>query len=352
VEWKIDGKGCRLLKSDKNKVVASLALYFEDDDIIKNEFKKCNYYNINKSIKRDQSLNEKLYKEFIELFQDKKTSGKKWYIEKSSLMEKLKSDDNNLFSYLIRLKIALDSENQQWLLKEIKSISNMSDVQAIISLSNIAFDKKEVNLFRDTIIKLAKEVYEYLGDKKLDSIFKTSLSRIFDKDIFNEIKSRWTLNEIRKVVSINRYRSNYPATWHSLLESRTSKAEVISILDKAYSGRLFKRLGFYSYWIFKYYFPRDKKIERYIINKIVEKYSYKNKSLYDEYILILLLENSYIKRILQGHFPELKRPMFVLKREYYNKLLQSGRGGLFAMYNLLKLGDTDMNHMKWVVGNE
>jgi hypothetical protein len=290
----------------------------------------------------------KNYEAFLALFSRKTKSPQEEFLYQNKVLRMSNKDHGNFWSALVRTKLAVMSSNKRWVLRELRALLNFSPSQVILSYGDLKLTESDVKLLHEVLEQLVKEIVAVVEDKNYEVLIKSSLSRLFDRSIFTEIKKSWTLNQIRELASNVRYGGLYPVVFHDLLVNRTSKAEVISMLSQAYAGRFVKDLNFSTFWIFRYYFPRQAEIENYVLKEVEKVLKKKNSSWFDRYILLQLLENTFIKRKIQAENKEFAKPLFSIKRDFYQKLLKSGHGGMFALYNLFLLGDYNLSYFEKV----
>ncbi|MCY4523269.1 MAG: hypothetical protein OXB84_00880, partial [Halobacteriovoraceae bacterium] len=165
--------------------------------------------------------------------------------------------------------------------------------------------------------------------------------------IGKKIQAGWSLTKIRKIVKSHHYGRKYPALWYLILQKRGYGGKHAKFMVESSTERDIEKGGVSNLWIYNHRFPTDPSLKAAIF-KQMEKAVF-SKDDYDHYLLLQLLKNEKIHLELKKKYKKFKGPLFKLKRKFYLKLLKRGDMTHFALYQLAKLGDKDLDFLWWVV---
>ncbi|MFZ8932655.1 MAG: hypothetical protein ACO20H_06415 [Bacteriovoracaceae bacterium] len=328
------------------------ALFYSARFLIDNNweqvFKKCQDYLLVKEKKaisglfkeKKKSRNATLltFHELVKTFKEKPV--KKFKIRKE-ILQKIKTMPNGLLRSLAEGFLALKLSNKAWAHKEISKIINTNFTKVIFEID--LNSEKEAKLLLEDITFLVNEIIKYKENKDIGNLLLHYMALLSDGENFknkiNEKDVNWSLQEMRVLAKDYTYGIKNLGFWFYMIGKRAFKQEALTYFTDFFNESFFKyKLSRYA-WLLQYGRPLDPEFRAKFYRSVVA--DHMNSGIYSQYLLIRLLEIEEIKSELVKKDPYYKKPPFSLKRNFFRKLVKSGKYLDFAIYELYLLGDRD-----------
>ncbi len=180
-------------------------------------------------------------------------------------------------------------------------------------------------------------------------IFKYKLGKVLWNypEVSEKIKQTWSLSEIRENIKGVHYGLRYPNIWSPQLYRRTTFKEWTDYLRASYHPININQYPNVYMKLLTSWYPENDTIRKLLIEKMIE--LSKSKKNHDRDLFFRALEVPFFKQALSANHTSLKRPLPVLKREFYREMLQRGEAIEYSLYNLARLGDSDPELIYWVL---
>lgn len=291
-------------------------------------------------------MNFDLIQELIQL--DKKDDYSKSFLELDKIKKRFfKKDEMFVWNILFEILVADKIDNKSWAQKEIQKFIKMDPHTLIFSFNRLWVDNLEKkNKLYETINLSLRESGKIVSGQKEKLIFYSKVANYNDKSIKDFKNYSWTLEETRDLISQRDPVVSYMGYWKNILGNRVSRSELFQYLDQTMNTIYLLDFGLIDLWLLDFHFPNDDH-RRSVIKKHIQKLAF-SKDYYTRWILLELSKNSTIKGWLFEVDPEFSKPLFLLGRNFYKDLLNSGLASEFAIYNLMKLGDQDLEYLTWL----
>lgn len=263
--------------------------------------------------------------------------------------EKIERIGEDFWKNLFSLNLAMASKNHPWLTQLIKNLGQTSPY--FFEVYGPSFSESERKMVRDYILELIEKVKDRTDDELRIKVLARKVSQLGKTEDFQEIAdeldAQWSLSELRDLFQNPLWKNEYFDFWYSLIKERTTQAEVDSKLRSVLTGSLVSSAHFSQLWVFDSYLPANKKVRKVLYSRLEEKWS--KGDMLDTYQILELLKMAPIKSAMSKKVSDLNRANFQLTREFFIRLLNSGRSSQFALYQLYRLGDKDSDHLWWLV---
>lgn len=290
----------------------------------------------------------KIFKKSLKTFEMEKGIDKETKIRK--IAESLKKSKSIFWKNFIELNLAVESGNSAWVRRVFKSFINVGPEVILFDEENSLI--KANSEWKDDFLKMFKRLEKYFEEDvdKFD-MFISQINFLFSGQYFNEVKNQFSVNfsltDLREI-SKKTYSSQFYYPWiFNRLYPRTSDIEALNFLEKTFKNIDINELRYDQYWVLYYYFPKGDKIRGKIINDLIKMWN--SQSFYYKYLVIRAMEDQVIKENLSKKSQVFRKPLFKIKREFYQSLLLSGKSTQLAIYNLILLGDLNLDNLFWMI---
>lgn len=250
---------------------------------------------------------------------------------------------------LFALNLALASNNKPWFSQLIRRLGQTSP--HYFQVNGVLFQNEERKMVRDYILELLEKLNDRNIDNERIKIFAKKISQLGKterfKEIADELDAQWSLSELRGLFLNPLWKSEYFDFWYSLIDGRTSQAEVDSKLRNVLSKQLVQSASFSQFWVFERYLPPDEAVREVLYSRVKDRW--KRGSLLETHQVLEILRMTPVKTAVAKEAKDLNRASFQLSREFYIRLLNSGHSTQYALYQLFKLGDKQIDHLWWLV---
>lgn len=304
--------------------------------------------------KRVHSNQKKIISKLVELsiLEVPKTMTPEKYKKLYSYLKEVEElDDDHPLKHFVNLSVALRTDNEEWIRKASLKIINTSSLQYAIFIDPRKFTKKIYIQMVEAIFDTLKLTKSKVDDPMITKMLVTRLIFFLPnkyKDRFkSEFNGNWSLNELREVVANRKYGQSAIGLWFNVLENRTTEAEVNRFLDRILRVKTLKKLPLEEFWILKHFYPGGDRRE--VLETRLASFGKSNASVHDNLILNEILDKEPIKKKLEELNPNFKKPLFMVKRDIFQSILQSGYPSQFALYNLFLLGEKDPKLFWWFI---
>ncbi len=265
-----------------------------------------------------------------------KTSGEKHDFLRDSLVLVDDKDQNSAILDIVKVAVAIESSNQAWAEKIILDLLGLEHHH---SFFNSYIAKGDLEKLQKNVMGILQHTQRKMQDKFLFKLFASYLVEFYDvssrKEFYKAFNLNWTLQEIRKVAESKVYGHNLTGLWIPILKKRVSRSELVKYYKKVLTEENIIRFPKKVLWIIMDYVPDNKTIKQ----KIVKVISSMRNSV-DPYLKELYIRLHDKDKVSEMFVKSLhKRPVFVLKRDFYRDLLKKNIAVEYAVYNLLMLGD-------------
>lgn len=289
-----------------------------------------------------------IFKKSLKTFEMEKGIDKETKIRK--IAESLKSSKSIFWKNFIELNLAVESGNSAWVRRVFKSFINVGPEVILFDEENSLI--KANSEWKDDFLKMFKRLEKYFEeDEDKFDMFISQINFLFSGQYFNEVKNQFSVNfsltDLREI-SKKTYSSQFYYPWiFNRLYPRTSDIEALNFLEKTFKNIDINELRYDQYWVLYYYFPKGDEIRGKIINDLIKMWN--SQSFYYKYLVIRAMEDQVIKENLSKKSQVFKKPLFKIKREFYQSLLLSGKSTQLAIYNLILLGDLNLDNLFWMI---
>lgn len=262
------------------------------------------------------------------------------------ILETIKNQPDSLLKYLLELSVALDSDNQAWSKKVTKKVINMGPSEILFNRT-IESDEVHSKLL-PAIEKILIKFRAGFKDEMLKKMFFYQLTNLYPSEKLPDEKSfwspDWTLAQLRNFLYSPNFGKPFIGFWYLELSSSTYEAEVMRLLRDVINEEGITKNGKSFSWLLSRYQPKS--LEKQIIEIFRE--LWESGGTYNQFLVLELLENAEMKELMSKEIPELRKPLFQLKRALFFKMLNRGENLNFSIYQLLKLGDRSEELLWWV----
>jgi len=304
--------------------------------------------------KRAHANQEKIISKFVEVstLEVPKTMTPEKYKKLYSYLKEVEElDENHPLKHFVDLSVALRTDNNEWIKRVSLKIINTSSLQYAIFIDPKKLSKKIfiqlVEALFDTLKLTKSKIEDPMITKMLVTRLTFFLPNKYKSRFKSEFNGNWSLNELREAVSNRKYGQSAIGLWFNVLENRTTEAEVNRFLDKILRVKTLKKLPVEEFWILKHFYPGGER--RAVIEKRLASFNQSRDSVHDKLILNEILSKEPIKKKLEVIDPKFKKPLFKVKRDLFQSVLQSGYPSQFALYNLFLLGEKDPKLFWWFI---
>ncbi len=300
---------------------------------------------VKKSLKTDII---QIFKKSLKTFEMEKSIDKETNIRK--IAQDLSKIKSIFWKNFIELNIAVESGNSAWVRRIFRFFINVGPEIILFDEENSLI--KSNPTWKNDFLKMFKRLENYFEeDEEKFDMFISQMNFLFSGQYFNEIKNQFNVNfsltDLREV-SKKTYSSQFFYPWiFNRLYPRTSDIEALNFLEKTFKNIDMNELRFHQYWVLYYYFPKGDEIREKIINDLTKMWNSQN--FYYKYLVIRAMEDQVIKENLSKKSSVFKKPLFKMKRDFYQELLLSGKSTQLAIYNLILLGDLNLDNLFWMI---
>ncbi|MBL7665916.1 MAG: hypothetical protein JNM93_12345 [Bacteriovoracaceae bacterium] len=263
------------------------------------------------------------------------------------MLEKLEKHTPDYFSLLAQIYFYAQLGNQakvNFYLNQIYILDLHSNIFSPNILS-IEQGKKVI----ENILATTKYLEKYLEESIKYEMLLLVTKRFFLKEyeefahFFDVERSLHSLREESRKITSGLI---YPTIWFPLLLERTSLNEAVDYLEKALQLPIVKSQIQNFLWLFEYHYPRDEQLRADILKLVAELND--SHFFYQKDLFFRLMENISIKNHYSEVNQKYKRPIFVEKRAFYLSMLESNTAVSYAIYNLLFIGDYNLDYIHWL----
>ena len=278
---------------------------------------------------------------------DSKENRIKIFRQNKEVLQIIETERKTFLSGILKIIIAMRSQNQAWAKKVIREFINMGPAEMIFY--HRLGGNQDFKKIKEDFIKFLDKVQAFLKDTKWKNMFFNQLyilSSAGEKPFeLEQWRANWSFQQIQNEFKSQNYGVPYLGFWYEMYNYNTFPAQVDRFMKEQLTGENIKNYGENFLWLFSYYFPEDEKAQEEtlkIMGKLV-----KSKEMYHKYLIIRLLETlneqKYFKVLnkIKKRYPKLSMPLFRQKRTFYKELLRKGEVLDFSVYQLLKLEDTN-----------
>lgn len=249
----------------------------------------------------------------------------------------------SFFDYINASKM----KNSAWAQKSLATVLRMEPFAFVFGFNRLWLDGDSMH---EVHYKKIKELLSYIknkiDDQNLLRVFESKISYFKDEELDEYSEYSWSLDNIRSFIKERHPLTSYMGYWQQAMEARVSRTELFQYFDQTMNAVYLMSFNLADLWLFHHYFPNDEG-RRDMIKKEFFKLA-KTDNKYLQWRLIELTENSTIKKWLSEVNISYSRPLFLQKRYFFKELLNSGQASEFAIYNLMLLGDRNLDYMWWL----
>ncbi len=216
---------------------------------------------------------------------------------------------------------------------------------------SIEIDKNVAPKNRDTlkklILKSLKWVWESGVDEKLKVMFIQSFDTLEDSELSEQISSflgELFVTNVEFSLADYKYSLSHPGYWFERIKDDSQKE---NLLIEYFKLPISRKVELVNYGLFKYFYPRDEKDRKAIIEKIVSNWN--NATIYEKESILTSLENQVIKKSLVPKSSIFKNPTFNIKKDEYDNLTNKEVYGTYGMIRLLELGYEKKENLGWLL---
>ncbi|CBW27555.1 hypothetical protein BMS_2779 [Halobacteriovorax marinus SJ] len=300
----------------------------------------------NAKYSKDSELGE--YRALLKQIKNEKSKLKKY-----SYFNKLLTLANKSKSVFLKRLILSASYgqigNQGLLAKSFKELLAINEIIYTIDLTQNFVSFKNRDHYYSLVNDLFNLLRESLNDTKLIRILDTNFQFLDTKKEKIEFESdelSWSLNEIRENMNSSLYGISFPSFWMKSVINRISNSEKQKFITKLEKDRVLRKLNILDYWVFQENLSPNDTVRDFIVNQINKSYG---DSYAGDYIILELLEDNIFKKNLGDINPELKKPIFTLKRNFYHQILEAGRESSFPILKLIEMGEEREEFIWWLI---
>jgi hypothetical protein len=247
------------------------------------------------------------------------------------------------------LLLAVEGKNQPWALELKRELTKSSPYITLVG--GLSFSEDEQIKIRDFIIFVLKKYQEQFGDEEGTKILAEKITNAVGNNEFKVVRNRldadWSLTELRDNFKNPLLRSEFFDFWYMVMMNRTSDTEVRSRFRKALTQRSLKNAQPGQFWVMEYFFPAEKKKREIILSRLEDMWA--GTDSLEQYTVLRVSRSLKIKNLLAKRIPDFKRADFQINREFYRKLLNSGRSTHYALAELFFLGDKNEENLWWLI---
>lgn len=336
---------------------------------IKNEIDLNNYFlvqNVPRSIadkvlkiykKKYESPKMEKFKELVSSYNilvedyDKNRSKVDNYYFHLSKVKSIDIEGHSFIKYLTESIIALRVRNKGWLSKSLERLISIDNYQIAFEIQKHFLTSVEKERFYKNIVLGLKRLKDGGADKSLLQLLVTNLSHVIKNEDFrtsiSEFRALWSSSNLEKIIDEKYFGSKFPTVWLRELEILDMKNNEVPYLRKISKNSNVRFWSLDSYHVFKIFFPDNKEVEKLVISNLRKMYRSKNRS--HQFTVIDLLDNITIKKALSEKDKFFKKPLFSIKRRFYNDLLNNAEAVDLSIYNLILLGEEREEFLWWLL---
>jgi hypothetical protein len=189
-----------------------------------------------------------------------------------------------------------------------------------------------------SIIFLLSKINEKTNDKELLKLYLRHHSQAEGVKFDFEIVSRFNLllnsSDISSAMQSPLYGFRYPALWYPVIVEKNGANVASKFLKKSYP--VWQQNIKDNIWLYKFVRPADEK-RRVQVTKVLRE-MFKSESPWIKEAQFWLLDDIDFKVFFEKYSGKKSRPLFVQKKNYYQKQLMKDVGLEYSIYNLLTLG--------------
>ena len=268
-------------------------------------------------------------------------------------LNKRKQFKSTFIQYLMEILISIEVENFERVQKNINEIIKVDPNFYIFNPVFSNMNRQEILKFEKTLFKIVDFISENIRNKLSRKIFLTYFSffHYYDKEGFDFIKKKyelkWTLQEIREVISKNKYNADLILLIFSLLNKKKLYSEGIYFLKNNLDENKLVNLYFSEFSIFSFFV--DKKIMKSkLFSKRLEKIINVKKSYY-RFLTLELIKNKKLKKMIGQLDPLYRKANFQLEHNFFNKSIKNNQFRKFCLYKLIRMGHKRPNILWWMI---
>ncbi len=309
---------------------------------ITNRTRICKKSEFSIELNEQEKLNRKKIKKLIEQTKNK--------YKKNIINHKFSNDSKeNMNSYYYQLRYIDYLLKKNLTSKALRSLNDLIKINPVflsVELSLIE-NKEEKMIIKNDILKIIKTVVE---NKKLPIkeryIFLLALNKLDDRDLKRlliDFRSRNSSSQYEFSKLSYRYFLRYLVTW---LDSDYFNFNRIEMSRKYLESPQSELMNYLDLLLLKYYYNTDSLSEnkmRAISTIDIEKIEF--------FYLFPLLESSQnlrFKQELEKYNPTFSKPLYLLKKNFYESRLYTDFHGPYMMIELLNIGAYDTKNLWWL----
>lgn len=301
-------------------------------------------------LKRSRGLQagEQMLEKFLsvsteqQILLDPQARGQRFF-ENQKLLDDL--SDNKVLKTMSELGLSLSLRNYGRAKRKIKKLILFDSYRYLFDLGPALFSEdQKIEEFEEKIVEIIRQSYQQIDDKPLVQMWVYHLSSVFNIEAFNKLKSDlnadWSLSRMRRMLKNHRYGPPFVSFWYDILSGRTTDSELFSFVRQSTlsNHRNLVDMSSYNDWIFLFFYPSDEEF-RDVVHRRMNHLLTRKDDLYFNYLMILLSQRSELRDIFASSDNQFKEAYFQLRRSFYLKMLSSGRGIDYAVFNLIKMGE-------------
>jgi hypothetical protein len=298
-----------------------------------------NLKNKNIKIKKYSDNGILLLREIINSFEMKSE-----YSNLKETREKINQVDNKFYRLLLELAISLKIGNLGWSNRTVDSLLKLNVFELVVNPVFLSLsDQEMVELLEKLFTRYKKDSKREIHTQMLTNKFFHLGNNNNYKVLVNRFNSLWPLQEVREIIKKTMFAGEFFDFWYTHLLNRTSDNNLRSLMRTMLNPERIRKAAPSQLWLFRYYYPGEAELRNEIISKLIN--AWEGNIPADKLMVVDCLENSILKRDLAKRNNYFEKPLFQIKRDFFNNILDEDVMNEYAVYQLTLLGDTNMENL-------
>lgn len=257
---------------------------------------------------------------------------------------KLTSIENRFYRLIGELALSLKVENYGWSNRSVDKLLKTNPYELIVNPLSLGMNDAEfVEILEKLLTHYEKVTSRKTHTQMLANMFFHLGANNNYKVLVNRFNSLWPLQEVRQIIKNTLYAGEFFDFWYIHLLNRTSDNNLRTLLRSMLTKDRIQKADYSQLWIFRHYYPGEAELRRKIVNKMIA--AWEGSSLANKLVVITCLENTVLKRDLAKINNYFDKPLFQIRREFFNSHLSSNIFNEYALYQLTLLGDTKAENL-------
>ena len=252
---------------------------------------------------------------------------------------------NSYYIELRKIEKLIEKKRFHEVKKRLESLIKIWPQFLSIEMSLVNDNVIKTELKNNVLTMIKKIVNTDELSLKLRYIFLLSLDRLGDREvtrIFVDFRSKYSSSEYNVKNYSYKYFLRFLATW---IYSDAYKFNRVEEVKKYLDSPLVKKMSPLDLPILKYFYKGSS-----LSGEQIKSLARIDKNSFNLFELNGLLEgvkNLRFKQDISKYNPQFKKPLYIIKKNFFESHLYDSYFGIFMMNELLKLGAYDLNNLWW-----